>query len=136
MIKLQNWFFPSLLATFVIGCSDQASFDFNEKENTTEWLHHGGDHASSKYAPFDQINANNFDELEVVWRWQSADLQIPEELLYSTGDYRATPLYIDGVLYTNTNHGQVVALDPYSGEEIWKFDPESYRFGPPNFSPV
>lgn len=136
MIKLQNWFFPSLLATFLIGCSDQASFDFNEKANTAEWLHHGGDHASSKYAPFDQINANNFEELEVVWRWQSADLQIPEELLYSTGDYRATPLYIDGVLYTNTNHGQVVALDPYSGEEIWKFDPESYRFGPPNFSPV
>ena len=55
---------------------------------------------------------------------------------YFTGDYRATPIFVDGVLYTATNHSQVVALDPASGEELWLFDPESYRAGPPNFSPV
>ena len=41
-----------------------------------------------------------------------------------------------GIIYTNTNHGQVVSLDPATGEELWVFDPESYRLGPPNFSPV
>ena len=34
-------------------------------------------------------------------------------------------------MYVNTNHGMVAALDPISGEELWVFDPESYRFGPP-----
>ena len=43
---------------------------------------------------------------------------------------------VAGRIYTVTNHGQVVALDAASGEELWLFDPESYRLGPPNFSPV
>ena len=124
------------LATLLIGCSDQTSLGSNTYENVAEWPHHGGDHFSSKYAPFDEINADNFEQLQVAWRWQSADLQLSEDLIYPTGDYRATPLYIDGVMYTNTNHGQVAALDPSSGEELWVFDPKSYRFGPPNFSPV
>jgi quinoprotein glucose dehydrogenase len=46
------------------------------------------------------------------------------------------PLVIDGIMYTNTNHGQVVALDPANGEELWVFDPESYLLGPPLFSPA
>ena len=136
MKKSKSLFLYSFLATFVISCSDQTSLDSNLNETYTGWLHHGGDHFSSKYAPFGEINADNFEQLQVAWRWQSADLRIPENLLYPTGDYRATPLYINGVIYTNTNHGQVAALDPASGKELWIFDPKSYRFGPPNFSPV
>lgn len=101
-----------------------------------QWHHHGADHFSSKYAALDQINAENFAQLQVAWRWQSADLRIPEDQTYATGDYRATPLVVDGVMYVNTNHGQVAALNPASGEELWVFDPESYKAGPPNFFPV
>jgi quinoprotein glucose dehydrogenase len=101
-----------------------------------EWHHAGGNHASAKYSALDQIDADNFAELEIAWRWQSADLRLPEDLAYATGDYRAVPLLIDGLMYTNTNHGQVVALDPASGEEIWLFDPQSYLLGPPLFSPA
>ena len=39
-----------------------------------------------------------------------------------------------GVMYANTNHGQVVALNPATGELIWSFDPESYALGRPVFS--
>jgi len=101
-----------------------------------EWRHAGGNHFSEKYTPLDQIDASNFDELEIAWRWQSIDTRLPRELAYPTGDYRAVPLVIDGVMYVNTNHGQVVALDPGSGEEIWSFDPGSYRSGRPNFTPL
>ena len=101
-----------------------------------EWHHAGGNHASAKYAALDQIDASNFGQLEIAWRWQSADLRLDQELAYFTGDYRAVPLVIDGVMYTNTNHGQVVALDPATGTELWVFDPESYLLGPPLFSPA
>lgn len=101
-----------------------------------EWHHHGKDHASTKYADLDQIDGSNFTELELAWRWESADNRIDEDLLYFTGDYRATPLMVNGIVYTATNHSQVVALNPATGEELWVFDPESYKLGPPNFSPV
>jgi quinoprotein glucose dehydrogenase len=101
-----------------------------------EWRHAGGNHASAKYAALDQIDASNFAELQIAWRYRSDDLTIPAELSYPTSDYRAVPLVINGIMYTNTNHGQVVALDPASGEQLWRFDPESYLLGPPLFSPV
>ena len=122
------------LTVFVVACS----FEDEEKvtDVTGEWQHAGGNHFNEKYAPLDQINARNFAELEIAWRWVSADSRIPQDLNYPTGDYRAVPLVIGGVMYVNTNHGQVVALDPASGEELWIFDPESYRSGPPLFSPA
>ncbi len=101
-----------------------------------QWQHAGGNHFSQKYAPLDQITAENFDTLEIAWRWKSIDAELPLNLAFPTGDYRAVPLFVNEVMYTNTNHGQVVALDPGSGELIWSFDPESYRYGRPNFSPL
>ena len=83
--------------------------------NQMGWHHAGGSHFSEKYAPLDQV-CDNFNELEIAWRWQSIDSQLPSELLIPIGHYRAVPLYVDGVMYTNTNHGQVVALNPASGE--------------------
>jgi quinoprotein glucose dehydrogenase len=101
-----------------------------------QWQHAGGSHFSEKYAGLDQIDADNFSDLEVAWRWQSIDAQLPAGIAYPTGDYRAVPLYVNGIIYTNTNHGQVVALDPATGELLWSFDPQSYRHGRPNFNPL
>ena len=38
-----------------------------------EWPTYGGDLGNTKYSPLDQITKDNFDELEIAWRWQSAD---------------------------------------------------------------
>jgi len=38
-----------------------------------EWQAYGGDIGSTKYSPLDQISRNNFSDLEVSWRWESAD---------------------------------------------------------------
>ena len=127
--------FCVLTTTVLISCEQKGTIT-SSVDADPEWRHHGGDHSSSKYAPFNQINSGNFDQLEVAWRWQSADLRVPPDQLYPTGDYRATPLYVNGVIYTTTNHSQIAALDPITGNELWVFDPESYKFGPPNFSPI
>jgi len=92
-----------------------------------EWHHAGGNHFSAKYSPLDQIDSSNFADLEVAWDWQSADARIPRSLASNTSPYRATPLLVNGVMYTNTSLGQVAALDPVSGRELWVFDPESYQ---------
>ena len=98
---------------------------------TADWRHAGGGHASAKYAALDQIDATNFADLEIAWRYKSPDLRLVQGLAYGTADYRAVPLVIDGTLYVNSNHGQVSALDPASGEELWMFDPQSYLTGSP-----
>ena len=121
---------------FMAAACTPESVEEEQANATGEWRHHGMDHASTKYADLDQVDASNFSELELAWSWESADNRIDEELRYFTGDYRATPLMVNGIVYTATNHGQVVALNPATGEELWIFDPESYKAGPPNFSPV
>ena len=41
-----------------------------------DWPHYAGDHGSTKYSPLSQINAENFENLEVAWRWASVDLSL------------------------------------------------------------
>lgn len=135
MRKTEKSILACVLLTALMSCSQDANEEI-AAVSSSDWHHHGGDHFSTKYADLDQIDASNFEQLEIAWRWRSADYRIDEDLLYFTGDYRATPLVVDGIMYTATNHSQVVALDPGTGEELWIFDPESYKLGPPNFSPI
>ena len=73
-----------------------------------EWRHYGGDNGGTKYSPLDQIDAANFDELRIAWRWASADGALDLEALreqrqrVSIRGFQATPLMIDGVLYLST----------------------------------
>ena len=80
-----------------------------------EWRYWGGDAWSSRYSPLDQINASNFDSLQVAWRWNAAALG-PDEY------YRTTPLYANGRLFTvATTHRYAFAIDPASGKDLWKW---------------
>ena len=130
---IKNYYLPFLqiciTSILFASCSQVEPESVSEQQG--EWRHAGGDHSSAKYAALDQIDSSNFSELQLAWSWQSADLRLPEGVGYGTADYRAVPLVVNGRMYINTNHGMVAALDPKSGEELWLFDPESYRNGPP-----
>ena len=119
-----------LFTILAAGCTPTPDIE----ANFGEWHHHGGDLASSKYSALDQIDATNFSELEVAWRWDSTDNRLGE--VYSTGHYTATPLMIGGRVYAVTSHGQVAALDAGTGEQLWHYDPRSYARGRPNFQPL
>ena len=80
-----------------------------------EWKTYGGDLASSRYAPFDQITRDNFSRLRLAWRLNTNMFGPRPDTLYS-----ATPLVIDGVLYTTAGTRRaVVALNAASGELLW-----------------
>jgi glucose dehydrogenase len=93
---------------------------------TYDWAHWGGDPASSRYAPLDQITPENFKNLQVMWRWSAANFGVQPDLIY-----RATPLYVNGKLYTVAgNRRAAVCIDPSTGETLWMFrDPETVRWG-------
>ena len=92
-----------------------------------EWRHFGADSGSTRYSPLDQIDRDNFDQLEVAWRWESADVLLKDLTDKTPGSYRSMPLMIDGVVYIATNLGQVAALDPATGEELWRHDPRDWE---------
>ena len=60
-----------------------------------EWTTYGGDLGSTRYAPLDQIDASNFNELELAWRFETQDIGPGTDY-----NLQATPLMIDGVLYS------------------------------------
>ena len=69
----------------------------------TEWRYYGGDAASTRYSPLDQINRANVNSLQVAWRWSSPDNEIAKANPASgRARYQDTPLMVNGVLYTET----------------------------------
>jgi quinoprotein glucose dehydrogenase len=80
-----------------------------------EWTYWGGDLKGTKYSPLDQINAANFNKLEVAWRLKT-DIFGPHPEYKLEG----TPLMVNGVLYTTAGtRRDVVALDAATGEVRW-----------------
>ena len=89
-----------------------------------EWRYLGGNVGHTRYSPLDQINGENFEDLEIAWILHSDNFG-PNLDYFS----RSTPIYVDGVVYTvMTPRRQVVALDPATGEILWTFrEPETIR---------
>ena len=80
-----------------------------------EWKTYGGDLASMRYAPLDQINKYNFSRLRIAWRLNTDPFGPRPDTLYS-----ATPLMVGGVLYTTVGMRRaVVALNAATGELRW-----------------
>ena len=102
-----------------------------------EWRSYGGDLGSTKYSPLDQIDASNFADLGLAWRWTSADEALNLEAMsegrprFGFRMFQATPLMVGGVLYISTALHQVAAIDAATGETIWVHDPQAYLAGLP-----
>src|SRR5262244_503234 len=82
-----------------------------------EWPMYTADLRGSKYSPLDQINASNFNKLEVAWSFKTDNLgPRPEAKL------EGTPIMVKGVVYTTGGTRRaVVALDAKTGEELWVY---------------
>jgi len=80
-----------------------------------EWPTYGGDLGNTRYSPLDQISAENFNKLEVAWRFKTDNLGPRPEF-----QLEATPLMVKGVLYSTAGTRRaVIALDAETGELLW-----------------
>jgi quinoprotein glucose dehydrogenase len=95
------------------GQSRGGSSEWRQKD--TEWASYTADVKGTRYRPLDQINASNFNKLEVAWRFKTDNLgPFPEYKL------EGTPLMVNGVIYTTGGtRRSVIALDAKTGELIW-----------------
>ena len=106
-----------LLALFVCGVVGLSA----QEGKNVEWRSYASDLASTFYSPSDQITSDNFNELEIAWRFSTRNLgPTPEANLQST------PLMVGGLVYASTALGQVAAVDAGTGALVWSYDPQTY----------
>ncbi len=95
------------------------------QEPAREWRYFGGDEAFTRYAPLDQIDRHNVDQLEIVWRRPAVDPELQRAFpdLQPNAYLKSTPVIIDGVLYAPNAFGLLDAFDPATGETVWRQPP-------------
>jgi quinohemoprotein ethanol dehydrogenase len=79
-----------------------------------QWLMTGRDRGGTYFSPLADINAGNVARLGFAWEYR----------LGTRRGLEATPVVVDGTLFTSGNFGWVYALDAATGKERWKYNPE------------
>jgi PQQ-dependent dehydrogenase (methanol/ethanol family) len=79
-----------------------------------DWLTHGRNYAETRFSVLNQITAANVKELGLAWAFDTQ----------TTRGLEATPIVVDGVIYTTGSWSIVYAIDARTGALLWKWDPE------------
>jgi quinoprotein glucose dehydrogenase len=91
-----------------------------------DWTAYGRDPGGTRYSPLAQVTRQNVALLKPAWEYHTGALT-PKSDLNSKAAFEATPILVDGTLYLSTPFNQVIALDPVTGKERWKYDPDVDR---------
>ena len=110
----------AVVAMVAAGCAD--SQEPAGAPHDGDWVYITGNGSGQRYSSLDQINAENFADLEVAWTWDGSD--------FPNVNARSTPIYVNGKLITVAGERRhVVAIDASTGETIWTFvEPPTFRW--------
>jgi quinoprotein glucose dehydrogenase len=106
--------FTSFVAIFCGGHSLPAS----------AWEHWGGDRGGSRFSPLAQITPGNVGSLVRAWEFRTGDLDSRAPDLMKRTKFQATPLLVEDSLIFCSPFNEVIALDPGSGVQKWRYDPK------------
>jgi quinohemoprotein ethanol dehydrogenase len=113
----------AFLAVLLTACDNAAveapSASADDESSATpglnqDWPVHGGTTNEQRFSPLDRINRQTVADLKPAW-YVDFDTNRAQE---------ATPIVIDGVLYTSTAWSKVYAVNAKTGEQIWYYDPK------------
>jgi len=108
----------STLAMLDLACA--------QSPDASDWGYYGGDAFGQRFSSLDEINRKNVTRLVVAWTYHTGELGAgfasARELAFE-----ATPVLAFGLLYLETPTNIVIALDPDTGKERWRFDPRIDR---------
>jgi alcohol dehydrogenase (cytochrome c) len=108
---------PTLISSIVLmvagTLSAQVSFDriVNAGKEPQNWLTYSGNMMSQRYSPLAQVTPQNVKNLEQKWVFQARSLE----------KFEATPLVVDGIMFTVQAPNDIVALDPLTGRVFWTY---------------
>ncbi len=121
---MKKIFHVTLLFIFVISCQDKKPKGWIDHERLSnreakDWLALGGDHMMQHFSPLNQINKETVKDLGYAWEYDASTYigNVPRGL-------EATPIVVDGIMYTSGAWGAVYALDGKTGKELWTYKPK------------
>ena len=98
----------------------QLSGEIAGSDNAGQWRNFGRTAGGDRFSPLDQINQRNVAGLKPAWTYHTGVLT-PDE---GGGPLQTTPIMVGDSLYLCTQTNVVIALDPDTGREKWRFDPK------------
>ena len=88
------------------------------------WEHWGGDRGGQRFSPLAQITPANVGNLVRAWEFRTGDLERRAPAVMARTKFQATPLLVEDSLIFCSPFNEVIALDPGSGAQKWRFDPK------------
>ncbi len=88
------------------------------------WEYWGGDPGGMRFSTIDQIAPGNVGQLVRAWEFHTGDLMRRDAELMGRTKFEATPLFVENSLILCTPFNEVIALDPGTGTQKWRFDPK------------
>jgi glucose dehydrogenase len=83
-------------------------------DDPANWLTHGRTYSEQRFSPLDQINTTTVSTLGLAW---SLDLDTDR-------GQEATPIVVDGLMYSTSAWSKVQAIDAATGRLLWQYDPK------------
>jgi quinoprotein glucose dehydrogenase len=108
-----RWLAGLLLAALSLAARPTAAAEY-----------YGDDQGGSRFALLDQITPRNVGQLVPAWTYHTGDLKIRAPDLLKRSKFEVTPILVGDKLVACTPFNAVVALDPGTGRELWRYDPE------------
>ncbi|MFT3811571.1 MAG: pyrroloquinoline quinone-dependent dehydrogenase [Micropepsaceae bacterium] len=88
------------------------------------WAFYGGDAGGQKFSAAAEITPANVDELIPAWSYSTGDMQRRDPAVIRRMKMQTTPILADGRLLMCTPFNEIIALDPGTGRELWRHDPQ------------
>jgi len=88
------------------------------KDDHKTWSVYRGDASNTAYSSLDQINKDNVSQLQVAWTYHTGDAE------QGNGSaIQCNPIIVNGMMYLTSPKLKLIAVNPATGKEVWKFDP-------------
>lgn len=122
----------SLVMLVLISVSCRGGVSLDTSARADGWAHYRGDIGGQGFSAADQITPANVKSLKPAWRFSTGEADLGEASLNNTA-FQATPILLSeaagGHLVLCTPYNDVIALDPASGAQRWRFNADTDRRG-------
>src|SRR5213593_3568871 len=95
------WVLSSIAATTIAPKGVLTTAAVLEERAGDQWPFYGGDQAGTKYSPLTDVNRSTVSRLRIVWEWSVGEKAL-EAFGTRPGNFQATPLMINDVVYLST----------------------------------